>query len=143
MARPLGASVRGFAAATFALLLDVPLQRRIAELERSPRVDRRYVDELRVAFAELQQAGEEWQAWRHSISVDGSVSEVLAEIGSGSAQHEEITPEEAAGMLTVTASRVRQLLRDKELEGRKVGRSWLVERAAVLAYRGTPRGDAA
>jgi excisionase family DNA binding protein len=50
-------------------------------------------------------------------------------------QHSEITPKEAAELLNRTDSRVRQLLRDGTLPGRRVGRRWLVQRAAVVAFR--------
>jgi excisionase family DNA binding protein len=139
--RPLlGASISGFSAWQFALMLRESLPRRVAEL-RSAQVHPEYVRQLKAAYAELVEAGEQWQERR--VSADESAETPVTEIGSSSVQHEEISPEEASVLLDRSPSRVRQLLRGGVLPGRHVGRHWLVERAAVEAYAGTPRGDAA
>jgi excisionase family DNA binding protein len=138
---PLGAYVRGFAAWQFALILREPLRQRIAELERSARVHPDYVRQLKAAYAELVEAGEQWQERR--VSAGESTEAAVTEIGSSSERHEEITPEEAAVLIGRSPARVRQLLRSGVLPGRRIGRNWLVERAAVEAYVGTPRRDVA
>jgi excisionase family DNA binding protein len=99
-----------------------------------------YLAQLRAAYGEIVAAGELWQG---RISVDGSAEAAVAEIGSSSERHEEITPEEASVLIRRSPSRVRQLLRSGVLPGRRVGRNWLAEHAAVEAYAGTPRGDVA
>jgi excisionase family DNA binding protein len=142
--RPLGASVRGFAAWQISLLLDKPLRMRIAELECQPRVDGRYMQELREAFTDLRLAGQQWAEWHRAIFADESAEAAVTEIGTDSSQHDEmITPEEASVLLDVSPSRVRQLLRSGELPGRRVGGRWLIDCSDVVAYAGTPRGDVA
>jgi excisionase family DNA binding protein len=136
----LSACVGGFAAWQMGLLLREPLGR-ISELERSGRVHPEYVRQLRAAYGEIVAAGELWQERR--VSVDGSAEMVVTEIGSDSWRVDELSPEGAAELLGVSASRVRQLLRAGVLSGRRVGRSWLVRRDDVAAYVGTPRRDAA
>ena len=64
----------------------------------------------------------------------------VSSVGSGFSQHVELSPVEASVLLGVSSSRVRQLLRSGVLYGRRVGRSWLVERSAVESYAGVPRG---
>jgi excisionase family DNA binding protein len=137
----LSACVGVFAAWQMGLLLREPLGRRIGELERSGRVHPAYVRQLRAAYGEIVAAGELWLERR--VSVDGNAEAVVTEIGAASSQHVEITPEEASVLLDVSPSRVRQLLRSGVLHGRRVGRCWLAQRAAVVAYAGTPRGDVA
>jgi excisionase family DNA binding protein len=117
-------------------LLREPLRQRIAELERSGRVHPEYVRQLRAAYGEIVAAGELWQERR--VSVDGSTKAAVTEIGSSSWQPEELSPEEASVLLDVSPSRVRQLLRSGALEGRRVGRSWLVSRAAAPRSTGKP-----
>ena len=63
------------------------------------------------------------------VSVDGSGVGAAAETVPASGQ---VTTGEAAGMLGVTGSRVRQLLRAGLIEGRHRSGRWLVERDAVL-----------
>lgn len=54
---------------------------------------------------------------------------------------EVLTPEEVAEILKVTPATVRKLLRDGELPGRKIGKSWRVTRQALEAYLMEPSGD--
>jgi excisionase family DNA binding protein len=49
----------------------------------------------------------------------------------GSFSPGEITTDEAAAMLTLTARRVRQLARSGALAGRQVGKTWLLDEASV------------
>lgn len=44
---------------------------------------------------------------------------------------------QAAEFLGVNDSRIRQLVRDKELPATKVGRDWIIERKALERYRKT------
>lgn len=50
----------------------------------------------------------------------------------------DLTTAAASRLIGCTDSRVRQLLRSGELAGRRVGRDWLVDRAAAEAYRDRP-----
>lgn len=50
-----------------------------------------------------------------------------------------ITTAEAAAIIGCNASRVRQLLGEKKLEGERVGRDWLVKKASAQAYANTER----
>jgi excisionase family DNA binding protein len=123
-------------------LLREPLGRRISELEGSGRVHPEYVRQLRAAYLELVEAGEQWQ--ERQVSVDGSAEMVVTEIGSSSLQREELTSEEAAELLGVTASRVRQLLRSGVLPGGRIGRHWLLPRSEsrrMGAHRGVMSPD--
>jgi excisionase family DNA binding protein len=122
-----GAVVSPMAAAVFAQMLARPLRRRISP---GSGIHPENANELREAHAELVRVGEGWRAERISVG-----SGCVTEIGGGSMQHSEITPKEAAELLNRTDSRVRQLLRDGTLPGRRVGRRWLVQRAAVVAFR--------
>jgi excisionase family DNA binding protein len=73
---------------------------------------------------------QEWDAeLTCDVSVDGNAEGPVAE-GAG-VSPQEIEPEEAAVLLKVTPSRVRQLCRARELVARQVGRSWRIDRASV------------
>jgi excisionase family DNA binding protein len=73
---------------------------------------------------------QEWNAeLTTGASVGGSTEVPVAEAAGVSPQ--EIDPEEAAVLLDITSSRVRQLCRAGELQARQVGRNWLVDRASV------------
>jgi excisionase family DNA binding protein len=120
--------------ALFAAMLDKQLRRRFGP---SSGIRPEVAAQLKADFAELRRAGDEWRASR-----DGNAVRSVTEIRRGSVQ-QEITSKEAAELLDRTDSRVRQLLRDGILPGRHDGRRWLVDRAAVVAYVGASRGDAA
>lgn len=53
-----------------------------------------------------------------------------------------ITVNQAAKILGVSGARVRAMLKDKVITGRKIGRDWLVNRASVEARKkkGTKAG---
>jgi excisionase family DNA binding protein len=50
-----------------------------------------------------------------------------------------VTTSEAAAIIGCNASRVRQLLGEKRLQGERVGRDWLVRKASAQAYAKTER----
>jgi excisionase family DNA binding protein len=125
----------GMACAVFAAMLKRPLRRRISSASG---IHPDNAAELLAAFAELNRIGGEWMASR-PISV---ASRPLTEINTGSVADMEIDTEKAAELLNLTTSRIRQLLRSGELQGRKVGRRWVIKRSDVLGYR-APREVAA
>ena len=90
------------------------------------------------AFVELGHAQLRASAAQHRaaladpISVDGSAETEIGAVGAGSGASEWMTTQEAAEMLGVGARRVGQLLSRGALSGRKVGRSWVVERGSVV-----------
>ena len=145
---PLGAHVRGFAAAMVMQALMKPLPEMIRQLERTPNADPRYVRELRATWADLQAAGHEWLEWDRALraSVDGSAEVAPAEVDPSCARDEEevqeLTPLEASRLFDVSDRRIRQLLGDGLVDGRKVGRVWLVPRSNLLAYFEATRGGA-
>jgi excisionase family DNA binding protein len=131
---PSGAVVSPMAAAVFAQMLERPLQRRIS---LSSGIHPENAAELREVYAELDRVGRMWMASRPRKSA-GCVTEMNA----GSVADMEINTEKAGELLRLTDSRIRQLLRDETLPGRKVGRRWVVKKSDVLAYR-VPRKAAA
>jgi hypothetical protein len=82
--------------------------------------------------------------WRASTSASATAQTPAAEIRPQS-QSEELTTPQAAIMLDLSEQRVRQLAVRWAAEGlaRKVGRVWLLDRAAVVMYRDKDRGAAA
>jgi excisionase family DNA binding protein len=129
---PLAAPVDGYAAYRLAAFLrEHDFAAALAHDERSGRINSDVTARVRLTAAKIEKAGKEWLEWR--ASVDESVSEAVTETGPSSDQ--EITPDQAAVLLKVTPSRVRQLLRDEVLNGRRVGRQWLVAREVVIFYR--------
>jgi excisionase family DNA binding protein len=132
--QPSGAVVSPMAAAVFAQMLERPLRRRICA---STGIDPHNAAELREMYAELARVGQGWMASRPRKSAG-----CVTEINAGSVADMEINTEKAAELLRLTDSRVRQLLRDETLPGRKVGRRWVVQKSDVLAFR-VPRKAAA
>ena len=65
-------------------------------------------------------------------SVDGRVAGVTSPSAHG---NHEIPTGEAAGMLGVSPQWIGVLVRRRELDARKVGRTWLVDRASLERYR--------
>jgi excisionase family DNA binding protein len=124
-----GAVVSPLAAAVFFEMLDKPLRRRVS---LASGIDPRNRDELLSNLEELARVGREWVASQPSISV---VSRLSTEMASVSVADMEISPKNAGELLRLTDARIRQLLRDGSLPGRKVGRRWVVKRSAVIAYR--------
>jgi excisionase family DNA binding protein len=151
VSRPLGAHVGG----SDAFLLSMFLQRRDVRVEFDEWLDRlavvRGVDpgrlrSLREVVYTIHAAGRAARAAADEADGVSAISArkgVIADIDGGSRQELEITPKEASAMLNLTESRVRQMLRKAELEGRKVDGLWRVPLTAVAAHRDTPRGDAA
>ncbi len=71
-------------------------------------------------------------------SVDGSDETEMAAVGASSG-HDEVTTQQAARVLGVSARRITQLVADGSLVGRKVGRSWLVDGGSVMSLDETRR----
>jgi excisionase family DNA binding protein len=115
------------AAAVFSQMLARPLRARIAA---SSGIHPDNAAELREMYAELDRVGRVWMASRPRKSAG-----CVTEINAGSVADMEINTEKAAELLRLTDARIRQLLRDGSLPGRKVGRRWVVMRSAVIAYR--------
>jgi len=86
---------------------------------------------------ELREAASQWEQ-RHrdvgAVALEGNGETVPGETGTKSAVMEMGTAE-AAAVLGVTTRRVSQLTQAGILPGRKVGRTWLLRRPAVLDYR--------
>jgi hypothetical protein len=133
----LGAHVRGFSAWLFALELEKTLPARLDSLSGSAPPE--LLAQARAAFADLREAGGQWQVWRASL--DRSSEVVVSEAVSPS--REELTTEQVAQMLEVTSDRVTQLLRAGLLDGRRAGRVWLVDVGSVELRRELRRGGAA
>ena len=81
--------------------------------------------------------------WRDATSDIESAQAAPTEAAAGS-EDDELDTAEAARELGVSRQRVRQLAERWALDGlaRKVGRSWLVDRTAVLMYRDNGRRTA-
>jgi len=122
VSRPLGAAVAGWDA----FLLDVFLRR--ADVDGFiARLSVTSVDPGRLVS--FRACVEQIAAAASVASVTGGPSgSVLPDSGV-----DMISTREAGVMLEVTESRVRQMLRGGALDGRRVGRSWLVSRVSVEA----------
>lgn len=126
--------VSGYAAVVLAGILDETLPARLERLQRQVDAGRLHPEllaELRAAWLSMRQVGEAWLAWR--AAVDGNAAVQVTAMPRESAR--EIDTDTAAGLLGVSANRVRQLVRSGELPGRKAGRVWLVSAAAVQVRR--------
>lgn len=126
----LAAPVSGYAAAEISRILGEVLEDVIERRQRagfSPAL----ITDLRTQAATIRIAAQQWREW--CSSADGRTEMVATETAPRSSK--EITPEEAADLLKVSSSRVRQLLRAGVLEGRKTGRQWLTTRGEIEAYR--------
>lgn len=90
-------------------------------------------DELLFALAELEMAGTQYQDWRASEFGAAAVDDRRQGASAAAAEPSghEIDTRQAADVLGVTANRVRQLCREGHLQARQVGRTWLVDVAAV------------
>jgi hypothetical protein len=100
----------------------------------------RYVADLWEARGLLAEAARQWHE-RRPVSDEGSAEGVVAEIGGSSLG--EISTDRAAGMLGVSARRVRQLVAGGVLTGRLVGRVWLVDAGSVETLRAVREGGEA
>lgn len=125
----LAAPVSGFAAFVFSRVLEEALPRRMVALQDAVARGGLHPDalaELRVQWAAIREAGTAWSQWKSSA--DGSAEDLVTEMPSDSS---EIDTKQAADLMGVTPSRVRQLVRNGALPGRKVSATWRVELTAV------------
>jgi excisionase family DNA binding protein len=125
----LSAPVGGFSAFVLARVLEDALPARIVSLQRQAETGRIHPDllaELTHTWAAIGEAARQWAERR--ASADASTEAAFTETP---ARWAEIDTDRAAGLLGVTPSRVRQLVRSGELNARKVGRSWLVDRTSI------------
>jgi excisionase family DNA binding protein len=124
------APVSGFPALVLSQLLDAEGPGRMVSLQRlveEGRLDPGQVAAFRSTWAAIRAAGKEWAEWRSAA--DGSAAEQLTAIPAESTR--EIDSAEAARQLGVTPNRVRQLARCGQINARKSGRQWLVDRKDV------------
>ena len=132
--RPLlAAPVSGFAAFMLGKVLDATMPARLVSLQdqaAAGRIDPERIAEVTAAWSAIREAGALWAQWR--AAADDSTAYTVAAIPPRS---QEIDTDSAAGLLGVTPNRVRQLVRAGELPGRKVARSWLLDRTAVELRR--------
>ena len=86
--------------------------------------------------AEVRGLVERWEylaaLQREAFAVESDAS---ASVDAPAQSPYEISAAQAAERLGVSPQRVGQLLRARDLDGRKVGRVWLVDAASVAAYR--------
>lgn len=130
------ATVPGFAARVI-LEQSPALLRRMREVELLWRGKGRpdLAEQMVLASAQLKVAARAWEdatGLPPTASVSGS-AEAEASAGEGvSAPTDEISSEEASSMLKVSRRRIGQMVDERRLSGRKVGRSWVVDRASVV-----------
>jgi excisionase family DNA binding protein len=86
---------------------------------------------IREYLPDLELTADQYKAWRAS---DLGTSELSASVPAAPLPHE-ISAREAASMIGVSDRRVRQLLAEGSLDGRRDGWSWLVDRSSVELYR--------
>jgi len=101
------------------------------------------------AFAQLCEAERQWEQSRREDAISASGSAEMpdedAVTASDRARGQQAEGPEvvgttvAAGLLGCTDRRVRQLLDDGLLVGRKVGRQWLVDEASIAAMKANRR----
>jgi excisionase family DNA binding protein len=127
--RPLlGAHVEGFAAFLFETILDPVIEDRLAGLARGG-AHPEHLRDGRRAMAHIREASRQWQVLQLAACDSANAQGPPAQAVSGSGT--EVSTREAADMLGRTASRVRQLISEGALTGRRVGREWLVDRGSV------------
>jgi excisionase family DNA binding protein len=125
----LAAPVAGFGAFVVAKALKRSLPDLLVSLQRMSESGRAHPDligEVTATWAAINAAAEEWSQWR--TAADGRAAERVTAIPERST---EIDTDTAAGLLHVSPNRIRQLIRGGDLPGRKVGRTWLVDRTAI------------
>jgi excisionase family DNA binding protein len=97
--------------------------------------------ECRETLLALRAASADWQRWRRWLDSEASADERTE--GPGTEVAAESVPwidtDEAAGLLGVSPSRVRQLARDGALRARRVGGRWQVDAGAVRLREGSRR----
>lgn len=141
--RPLlGASVRGLAAAWLWRRVQAEATGAPAALARVAGTDAGR--QLEQALAELREAAAQWEerVTGGPVSAVGSPETGLEETGAQSPVVDYMGTGEASSVLGVTPRRISQLAQAGVLEGRKVGRTWMLRRPSVLDYRDA-KGDAA
>jgi hypothetical protein len=128
----LGAHLSGWPA----FVVDVLLKRHLGPYMAAMTSEQR--ESVTRAQAAIHAAALHWRA-----SDDGSAEVPVTEVRAPS-NHDEITTAQAAGLLAVSERRVCQLAAGWADDGlaRKVGRSWVVDRQAVLLHRQQTRGAA-
>jgi len=134
----LAAPVSGFAAFVMARVLDDALPARIVGLQRQAESGRLHPDllaELVQQWSTIREAGRQWAEQR--AAADGSTA---AQATAAPATLSEIDTARAADLLGVTPNRVRQLVREGLLPGRKISRTWLVDMTAIEMRREINRG---
>lgn len=86
---------------------------------------------------QLEEASEQLRhvaAWAGRASVGGNAEAVTAEVVACSESSSSLDTAVVAGLLGVTDSRVRQLIRSGALSATRLGRGWLIDRATVEEY---------
>lgn len=134
----LAASVSGFAAVVLAGVLDATLPERLARLNRLVEMGRlppHKITEVRRAHAAIRLAA---QQWSDAAADDNTAEQVTA--APRDSIPSEIDTTTAADLLRVTPNRVRQLVRSGQINGRRIGRAWLVDRKDV-ELRGMAAGE--
>jgi excisionase family DNA binding protein len=124
----LGAYVEGSAAFLLERFLDPEIEDRLAGLARGG-AHPEHLRAVRRAMAQIREAARQWQELQLAACVSANAQGPPAQAVSGSGT--EVSTREAADMLGRTASRVRQLISEGALTGRRVGREWLVDRGSV------------
>lgn len=134
--RPLlGAHVSGMAAVVFARILDEHLPGRLIHLRLL--VERGHLSsdalaETMHAYRAIRAAA---AAWADAPAV-AAVTAPPVTAADRDSEQEEITTETAADLLGVSTNRIRQLARSGVINGRHVGRTWLVDLNDVKERRG-------
>lgn len=70
----------------------------------------------------------------------GAVMGIMAIVGAGSAELDEMTADEAADILGVSRARVYAMARDGVLESRKIGNALMISTESVKRRFNSPRG---
>lgn len=90
-----------------------------------------YAAELEGTWQQMQAAARDHRArFGSRPSASGSAEAAEPQAGAASAR-EQITTDQAAQMLSITARRVRQMIAGNQLTGTRIGRSWTVDRQQV------------
>jgi hypothetical protein len=134
----LAAAVSGFAAFMIGRILEDALPGRLVGLQRLVESGRLHPDaiaEVTAQWAAIREAGRQWAD--HRTAVDGTTAEAVTAIPPRST---EIDSGAAAGLLGVSPNRIRQLARNGDIPGRKVARTWLVDRTAIDLRRECEHG---
>lgn len=135
-----GALVTGVAAAVLARVMDPagPLGPAFRTAMANLCSDRA-LEEVWRAVAAIEEEGDRWEALVASASEGESAKGPDVEIRPGwNHDHDLLTPDEAAGMLNLTPTRVRQLCKAGHFVGAhqaRRGSPWLIPRLAVLAVK--------